>query len=554
MPKSMNEASDSANGTSDTTKNSNRLEILKEEGNKLFLEKKYTEAITKYTKAISLDGADVVLAVLYANRAACRLSLKGYAEAVKDARKATELDPTYTKAWARLATAHDRLKQPSRSREFWQKAIDTLASTTRDAELKQKEQYEKSLAAAEAAIEETRSFEARHGLLTVPHSQNSELPWTIAIGLRRQLKREGRYRSCAWALADAYESFQLGTSQMDYMATMGGHARFDLRSIENITNGILLDHRVFHITDSSWILKVQIQIRGETTCTGAWTDADPATLIHEAPNWQVERGWDWVRQAVGNTVRCWILQGYLAGGLRQDPVGEMEYLDNALEVINWGRRVWHDISTENRGVIFLDTFLYGVQKLHMEAVMKVCSRTTNVERKRQLLEKLLEEAESVIRNVDRSTIPRREDDPVYTLGYYYHPRGYAYSMRGYYLREQAKLTRKQVEQKKFMREAATAYKEASKHFDEDDESHAYFLCVAAENMLSGSAPAALTLECLQELKEAVPKIYKIWANSSMSRQGREQMFQIQLKYEPKLRRMLEEGKIKNEDPVKLEKL
>lgn len=46
---------------------------LKAEGNKLFLQKDYPAAIQKYTAAINADGQN---AVLYANRAACYLSLK----------------------------------------------------------------------------------------------------------------------------------------------------------------------------------------------------------------------------------------------------------------------------------------------------------------------------------------------------------------------------------------------------------------------------------------------------------------------------------------------
>jgi hypothetical protein len=46
---------------------------LKEEGNTLFTQKKYKEARIKYTLAIGLDPSNPVL---FANRAACNLSLK----------------------------------------------------------------------------------------------------------------------------------------------------------------------------------------------------------------------------------------------------------------------------------------------------------------------------------------------------------------------------------------------------------------------------------------------------------------------------------------------
>ena len=57
--------------TSDSRIMSNAVR-MKEEGNKLFLAKKYEEAVAKYSEAIEEDDSN---AVLYANRAACTLNL-----------------------------------------------------------------------------------------------------------------------------------------------------------------------------------------------------------------------------------------------------------------------------------------------------------------------------------------------------------------------------------------------------------------------------------------------------------------------------------------------
>lgn len=46
---------------------------LKDEGNAFFLKKDYASAAAKYTEAIKIDGEN---AILYSNRAACRLNLK----------------------------------------------------------------------------------------------------------------------------------------------------------------------------------------------------------------------------------------------------------------------------------------------------------------------------------------------------------------------------------------------------------------------------------------------------------------------------------------------
>ncbi|KAI0038600.1 TPR-like protein, partial [Auriscalpium vulgare] len=77
---------------------------LKERGNALFAKKDYRAAVAKYTAAIALDSQN---AVLYANRAACYLGLKSYELSAADAMKATELDPGYSKAWARLSSAQE---------------------------------------------------------------------------------------------------------------------------------------------------------------------------------------------------------------------------------------------------------------------------------------------------------------------------------------------------------------------------------------------------------------------------------------------------------------
>lgn len=53
-------------------------EKLKQEGNALYSEQKYAEAEAKYTEALSVGGDN---AILYANRAACRLKLLRFVDA-----------------------------------------------------------------------------------------------------------------------------------------------------------------------------------------------------------------------------------------------------------------------------------------------------------------------------------------------------------------------------------------------------------------------------------------------------------------------------------------
>jgi stress-induced-phosphoprotein 1 len=59
-----------------TTSAAVQVSELKDQGNQLFRKKDYTNAISKFTEALELDGGSN--AVLLANRAACHLALKRY--------------------------------------------------------------------------------------------------------------------------------------------------------------------------------------------------------------------------------------------------------------------------------------------------------------------------------------------------------------------------------------------------------------------------------------------------------------------------------------------
>eukprot|EP00009_Paramoeba_aestuarina_P002413 CAMPEP_0201508452 /NCGR_PEP_ID=MMETSP0161_2-20130828/1822_1 /ASSEMBLY_ACC=CAM_ASM_000251 /TAXON_ID=180227 /ORGANISM="Neoparamoeba aestuarina, Strain SoJaBio B1-5/56/2" /LENGTH=491 /DNA_ID=CAMNT_0047903127 /DNA_START=77 /DNA_END=1548 /DNA_ORIENTATION=- len=89
----------------DTTKPEEGAEFegltLKEKGNKLFSQHKFTDAIRVYTEAIEQEET----AVLYSNRAFCWLKVDMYGAAKLDADKAIALDPNYAKGYYRRATA-----------------------------------------------------------------------------------------------------------------------------------------------------------------------------------------------------------------------------------------------------------------------------------------------------------------------------------------------------------------------------------------------------------------------------------------------------------------
>ncbi|GME72882.1 unnamed protein product [Ambrosiozyma monospora] len=77
-------------------------EALKLQGNKAMAQKDFDTAIAKYTEAIKLVPTN---AVFYSNRAAAYSSLRKHELALQDAIKATEVQPTYAKAWSRMGLA-----------------------------------------------------------------------------------------------------------------------------------------------------------------------------------------------------------------------------------------------------------------------------------------------------------------------------------------------------------------------------------------------------------------------------------------------------------------
>ncbi|KAL0079741.1 Metallo-dependent phosphatase-like protein [Phycomyces blakesleeanus] len=80
-----------------------QAEKIKGEANALFAAKHYKEAIEKYSAAIDLNPN---VAAYFSNRAFCHLKLESYGYVISDADAALALDPNFTKANYRRATAN----------------------------------------------------------------------------------------------------------------------------------------------------------------------------------------------------------------------------------------------------------------------------------------------------------------------------------------------------------------------------------------------------------------------------------------------------------------
>jgi hypothetical protein len=65
------------------------------------------------------------------------------------------------------------------------------------------------------------------------------------------------------------------------------------------------------------------------------------------------------------------MQGFLQTSARRNYSTALQFIRNAHELLEWGRKLWKDIPREERGTIFDNTFFIGVKRLLMSTLMAV---------------------------------------------------------------------------------------------------------------------------------------------------------------------------------------
>ncbi|KAJ7200873.1 hypothetical protein GGX14DRAFT_466287 [Mycena pura] len=529
---------------------------LKAEGNILFTQKNFREAETKYTAAIeaSDETADSKgLAILYANRAACRLSLKRHMDACADAAKAAKLDPTYAKAHARMAVAQDCLGNYSLSVQNWKCALGALPTSNLTlAEQQQKAQYKEGLEVATARLAKLQNIvigDANTSGDGGPFIMKNKgcFPWDIAAEVVARLRVQSPVdpSSSAWVVHFAYEEFMKGVRRLGQIkidqatGTMAGmHG-----GIVDLSNGVLRDVRVMHIPESEFFTKYNNQVMLEMKGYNGWRDAGPDMVIREALARQRTKGWAAVRPALSITIRSWIMQAVMNSGMRQLHNVAVEFYKNSLHVIRTLRESWILESKDDRGAIFQKTFIFGIQNRYIEALM-MSYVDSDASESAGRLEELLKESELLIREIDEELRQPRSQDPVdpgFISSFYVYPRGHAYAMKGFYYNKIS--VRSGNDCKTFLRKAALEYITAAKCFPEDDETHPWYLYIALGNMLNArSFPLRETLDVMKRIRISALKAKEIWRHSSLSAGGVWDKFKETAKQEEELRCMVLQGR------------
>ncbi|KAJ7649894.1 hypothetical protein FB45DRAFT_731788 [Roridomyces roridus] len=544
---------------------------LKAEGNTLYVAKKFKEASKKYTEAIQASDEAVDpkgLAVLYANRAACSLALKSsiewlvYMDACDDANKATKLDPGYAKAWARLASANEASTSPtsrtSQSQVFWKRALDALPkSDLSESEKAQKSQYKAAYEAAVAAAERIKKNPPTLGVNDhAVQMEAGRMPWEIATAMLPILQGETVPNPLMVGSSVRLELVFFVVHQLNGTHRLGSSTAHTKSAIVDLTNAILRDDRVFHIANSDFFTRYNMQVTMEITMFKPWVSAGPTVVIREALERQRSAGWASARPAVSVTVRLWIMRGYMDSCVRGRHDVCVELTKRALEVLRGLREHWMLEPKENRGTVFEKSFMFGVQRLYVDALRQLNGK----ERSPEQLEELLQESDLLLQEMDQEPHLQEPSDPGFINSFFVYPRATAYacvsasssrhpvlkvacSNKGYYYAEKAALASGQDE-KELLRKSAIEYLNAAAELPVDDEKHPWFLNVALQKMLpSYSYKLREILEVMERIRTVTPLAQAIWESSQLGSAGIWETIEGVAEQEEEWRAMLEDGHI-----------
>jgi len=111
-------------GAVELNKKIERLKQLRQKGNDVFQDKKYTESVKIYTDALAEEDKKVptaFTAIIYANRAAAYKQLGDFDNAIADLTSAIERNNTYVKAYIRRAQCYQEI-------ELWEEAMKDYSS------------------------------------------------------------------------------------------------------------------------------------------------------------------------------------------------------------------------------------------------------------------------------------------------------------------------------------------------------------------------------------------------------------------------------------------
>ncbi|PPQ99536.1 hypothetical protein CVT24_005326 [Panaeolus cyanescens] len=488
-----------------------KAESLKALANELYSKKDFKGAYQKYTEAIKADGTN---AIYYANRAAASLGMQQFMNACTDADKAIELDPKYAKAHARYAAGHAGLGRFETAAKSWRRALALLPqvdSQLSPTERKLKEQFEAELSKAE-----TNAKAPLKDAIGLGQDEVSKTPWHRAIAEEQNLRAEENANSSGWLMIHAYREFSEGVDAMKSLKVVkkdGRQGMFGrLDCIVNISNGLMREPRVFHINSPDWFEKLNNQIMFEVGRSGGWSNVGPKVIMEDAPKRLRKGGWESVRPAISTTVRAWIVSGCLSSRMSNQSGPAYEFFSRAIELLEWGRIMWKDVSTEERGVVFERSFIRGIKRMKLESMIAILVSKENCSFTKK---KVADEALHIIEDAEANP-PQGTLDPGFVLSFWVYPRAEAMAAIGWYHIQSGFASTTAETAKTAFSEAHKFYLRASQALPPDEENTFQYLYVALEALWFAGESLQKQLPLLSDLDTTGQKIMRFWAMSSAS--------------------------------------
>ncbi|KAK1235067.1 hypothetical protein PQX77_001732 [Marasmius sp. AFHP31] len=511
-----------------------RAREFKDHANSLFVKREFESASAIYSKAIALDFEDKDFrAVLYANRSACGLSLERYVQAAEDAIAATTLKPTYAKAWARFATAKDKLKKPTESSMAWRKAIKSLPEDylTED-ETKQKQQYEDGLDAALEALESLQ-LEGPQGLESPNPSvsllrRTYEVAGSIAEDVRLLVEQAENFESSSWTTAHTYGRLKQAIEMMDDLSEVLPTDRI----LENIAKVVMMDRRALAPLEPSsmWTTKLKRQTRAELAFYRGWSEGSPDAIISQARERATNEG---LRRI------ALIVTGFLEGYVHKKPTVAVQHLERVIRILEQAHELWGNARELGQDSIFNRIFIFGVHKLRLDSLRDVYESESIAPRKKEALSVLYSKSADLVKVMNEFTPPDRLEDIYSIAAFYYHARGHALVTAAFCCEQEDFVV--PARPAHTSRHAANYYLLAADSFPDDDEWHLVCLDAALNAMAKAGFSIKALLEVMDRFRSALPDTQVIWG--AWAAETRSAEFGKMLIYEAHLQQLLEEGMI-----------
>ncbi|KAH9949363.1 hypothetical protein B0H21DRAFT_688543, partial [Amylocystis lapponica] len=282
-------------------------------------------------------------------------------------------------------------------------------------------------------------------------------------------------------------------------------------AVTHLSNAILREDRVWHMDSPDWSQRYDAQGRVSLMEGGA------TALMEEAPLRLEREGWDAARRAMTITVRTWILNGFVASKAGKYETA-LTLLQDAVTVLQWGAKKWEDVSKDDRGIIFEDSFLRGVKRMHLDIYCKACMALGSGPG--HSLNTLMVSAVELLDDLEAAEPagPGNAEDLGFAVSFWDYPIACTYATLGYcnagLASGRVPLPEHLGEKMEYWYHTGFCYERAALRHQEDDEKFLYFWKAHIETVWQRERPLRDILPLLSRLRKAVPGARQIWGRSA----------------------------------------